>query len=165
MAFGLVELEGTTEEFVALLSVTGPNSRRSGVGSPTKSQEGAPPDALEVRNVEYGEALPYLHHPGRARAVRGLVQCHTDKREGWSGAVAPAVAVRTVAQEFRTGSVQTNWMRIPDMPSIIQVATDPAATAPPTRSRSASALWIPCAIMITRAPDVRCDSTKNTASQ
>ena len=26
---------------------------------------------------------------------------------------------------FRTGSVQTNWMRIPDMPSLIQVATNP----------------------------------------
>jgi hypothetical protein len=27
--------------------------------SPTKSQEGAPPDALEVRSVAYGEALSF----------------------------------------------------------------------------------------------------------
>ena len=66
---------------------------------------------------------------------------------------------------FRTGSVQTNWMRIPDMPNMIQVATNPAATAPATRNRSAKALLTPCAIMITRAPDARCESTKNTASQ
>ena len=59
LAFGLVELEGTTEEFVALVSVTGPKSRRPGVGSPTKSHEGAPPAALEVRSVAYGEALPF----------------------------------------------------------------------------------------------------------
>ena len=56
---------------------------------------------------------------------------------------------------FRTGSVQTNWMRIPDMPSMIQVATNPAATAPATRNRSANASPTPCAIMITRAPDAR----------
>src|SRR6516164_3493486 len=100
----------------------------------------------------------YLHHPGRARAVRRLVQCDTDKREGRSSAVAAAVAVGT-------GSVQTNWIRIPDMPSIIQVATNPAATVPPTRNRSANALLPPCAIVITRAPEARCESTKNTASQ
>lgn len=36
------------------------------------------------------------------------------------------------------------------MPSIIQVATNPAATAPATRNRSADASLTPCGIMITR---------------
>src|SRR5262245_29315845 len=106
-------------------------------GSPNPSHE--PRAALQPHSRRIAQAAegrrPYLQHPGRARAERRLVQCHTDKREGWSSAIAPAVAVGTVAQKFRTGSVQTNWMRIPDMPSMIQVAKNPAATTPPTRSR------------------------------
>jgi hypothetical protein len=59
LALGLIELEGAAQEFVGLLSVTGPEARRPGVGSPTKSQEGTPPDALEVRSVAYGKAFPF----------------------------------------------------------------------------------------------------------
>ena len=49
-------------------------------------------------------------------------------------------------------SIQTNWTRIPHIPSMITVATSPAATAPPTMNRSANALLTPCALMIPRAP-------------
>jgi hypothetical protein len=61
--------------------------------------------------------------------------------------------------------IQTNWMRIPDIPSMITVARIPAATAPPIINRSASALLMPCAMMTDRAPAARCARTKNAPSQ
>src|SRR5215831_18636254 len=55
--------------------------------------------------------------------------------------------------------IQTNWTRIPHIPSMINVATSPATTAPPTMNRSANALLTPCAIMTSRPPAARCART------
>ena len=45
---------------------------------------------------------------------------------------------------FRHCRIQTNWTRIPHMPSTITVATIPATTAPPTMNRSANVGFTPC---------------------
>ena len=61
--------------------------------------------------------------------------------------------------------IQTNWTRIPHIPSMITVAMTPATTAPPTMNRSANVLLTPCAIMTERVPVARCARTKNAPSQ
>ena len=68
-------------------------------------------------------------------------------------------------QPIASLEIQTNWTRIPHIPSMITVATSPATTAPPTMNRSANALVTPCAIMTPRAPPARWARTKNAASQ
>jgi hypothetical protein len=61
--------------------------------------------------------------------------------------------------------IQTNWTRIPLIPSMIHVAMIAATTVPPIMNRSANALLTPCAIMTARAPVARCARTKNAPSQ
>ena len=68
-------------------------------------------------------------------------------------------------QPIASLAIQTNWTRIPHIPSMITVATSPATTAPPTINRSANALVTPCAIMTPRAPTARWARTKNAPSQ
>ena len=59
LALGFIELERTVHELVDLLSVAGPLAPRPGVRSPTKTQEGASANALEVWGMAYGEALSF----------------------------------------------------------------------------------------------------------
>src|SRR5215472_16146487 len=73
-------------------------------------------------------------------------------------------AVRALSLSHRI-EIQTNWTRIPHIPSMITVATSPATTAPPTMNRSANALVTPCAIMTPPAPTARWARTKNAPSQ
>ena len=102
---------------------------------------------IKVGGFVFEDVLGQLQHirrdfPGRASETQLL--------EPWSisSTIFPS-AMRATGKRLR---IQTNWTRIPHMPTMITVATSPATTAPPTMNRSANAFLTPCAIMTPRAP-------------
>jgi hypothetical protein len=147
----------------------------AGAREPRPSQPGRPPgesqhlhfsppafarraDACSAKGGPGSKKLstpPMSSRPGRASETRLL--------EPWS--ISSTIFPLTTRVAGKHLGIQTNWTRIPHIPSMITVAMTPATTAPPTRNRSANVLLTPCAIMTERVPAARCARTKNAPSQ
>ena len=115
---------------------------------------------IKVGGFVFEDVLGQLQHIRRDFPSRAS---ETQLVESWSisSTILPS-AMRAAGKRLR---IQTNWTRIPLIPSMIHVAMIAATTVPLIMNRSANALLTPCAIMTPRAPAARCARTKNAPSQ